>query len=439
MNEIGREAVLRVLTPIWTAHPDIARKLRGRIRAVLAWAQAQAHGYIEHNVAGEAIDAALPAMPAVTAHYRALPYAEVGKALESIEASTASLVVKACLCFVVLTACRSGEARGAKWSEIDIEAREWRIPASRMKANVEHRVPHGFRTSFRTWASEQTSVPHAVAEMALAHAVGSSVERSYGGGGKPQSHHLGRERHDVVAGFSSPAGLGCPASFARKRAAATVIEALEGARPASCSSARLGGEACVLEPAAVAPGVELAEGACVGDDARARVTRRSPTAPSGQCVPGVLEHRDQSGARLVRRADRLGKRQPNGPRPLSGLRRHLEPVPIHARHARGADLGRLRKGLAVEHQRIGVVGVHVRDRGGRRRTERIRFGGLPLGLAHPRHASIAPDVPNRRHVEPPEREVAKVGVVRGIGMSRQKRVTSAASLSLDTRTPTESS
>ena len=226
VNEIGREAVLRVLTPIWTAHPDIARKLRGRIRAVLAWAQA--HGYIEHNVAGEAIDAALPAMPAVTAHYRALPYAEVGKALESVEASTASLVVKACLRFVVLTTCRSGEARGAKWREIDVKAREWRIPASRMKANVEHRVPlsaaavavldrvrplrngsdlvfpsqrgqelsdatmtkclrtagidavpHGFRTSFRTWASEQTSVPHAVAEMALAHAVGSSVERSY--------------------------------------------------------------------------------------------------------------------------------------------------------------------------------------------------------------------------------------------------------------------
>ena len=74
VNEIGREAVLRVLTPIWTAHPDIARKLRGRIRAVLAWAQA--HGHIEHNVAGEAIDAALPVMPTVTAHYRALPYGQ---------------------------------------------------------------------------------------------------------------------------------------------------------------------------------------------------------------------------------------------------------------------------------------------------------------------------------------------------------------------------
>ena len=74
--------------------------------------------------AGEAIDAALPAMPAVAAHYRALPYADVGKALERVEVSTASLVVKACLRFVVLTACRSGEARGAKWSEIDVEAGE---------------------------------------------------------------------------------------------------------------------------------------------------------------------------------------------------------------------------------------------------------------------------------------------------------------------------
>ena len=153
---------------------------------------------------------------------------EVGKALATVEASRASLCVKACLWFVVLTACRSGETRGAKWSEIAIEAREWRIPASRMKTNAEHRVslsdaalavleqvlplrdssdlvfpsvrgrelsnmtltkclrtagidavPHGFRTSFRTWTSEQTSVPHAVAEMALAHAVGSAVERSY--------------------------------------------------------------------------------------------------------------------------------------------------------------------------------------------------------------------------------------------------------------------
>ncbi len=227
---IGREDVLRVLTPIWTAKPEIGRKVRQRVRATLAWAQA--HGHVEHNLAGDAIDGALPSLPAVKAHFRALPYREVGAALETIEASRASVSAKACLRFVVLTACRSGEARLATWAEIDLEAREWRIPASRMKAAVEHRAPladaaldvlesvrplrgpadllfpspsrpartlsdmtltkilrdtglagratvHGFRSAFRTWASERTSVPHAVCEMALAHRVGSDVERSY--------------------------------------------------------------------------------------------------------------------------------------------------------------------------------------------------------------------------------------------------------------------
>ena len=89
INAIGREDVLRILTPIWSARPEIARKLRSRIRAVLAWAQA--HGHVEHNVAGEAIDGALPSMPAVKAHFRALAYREVGAALDLIETSRASL------------------------------------------------------------------------------------------------------------------------------------------------------------------------------------------------------------------------------------------------------------------------------------------------------------------------------------------------------------
>ena len=230
VDQIGREDILRVLTPIWTAKPEIGRKVRQRIRATLAWAQA--HGHVEHNLAGDAIDGALPSLPAVKAHFRALPYREVGAALETIEASRASVPAKACLRFVVLTACRSGEARLATWDEIDLEAREWRIPESRMKTGIAHRVPltaaalevletvrplrspagllfpspsrpartlsdmtltkilrdtgladratvHGFRSAFRTWASERTSVPHAVCEMALAHRVGSDVERSY--------------------------------------------------------------------------------------------------------------------------------------------------------------------------------------------------------------------------------------------------------------------
>ena len=226
VDRIGREEVLRVLTPIWTKHPDIARKLRGRIRATLAWSQA--HGYIENNVAGEAIAGALPAMPAVTEHYRALPFKEVPAVLEVVRASGASTTSKLGFEFLVLTAARAGEVRGATWSEIDLEAREWRIPAARMKGGAEHRVPlsdaavhvvdrvrpfrdgsdllfpsasrpgrplsdmtwtkllrgqrikavpHGFRSSFRDWCAE-TGKPREVAEAALAHTVG-GVEGAY--------------------------------------------------------------------------------------------------------------------------------------------------------------------------------------------------------------------------------------------------------------------
>ena len=114
VDQIGREDVLRVLTPIWSSKPEIGRKVRQRIRATLAWAQA--HNYIENNPAGEAINAALPATTALKVHFRALPYPDVGAALDVIEASRASVSARACLRFVVLTACRSGEARLATWA-----------------------------------------------------------------------------------------------------------------------------------------------------------------------------------------------------------------------------------------------------------------------------------------------------------------------------------
>ena len=230
IDRIERADVLAVLTPIWGTRPETARRVRPRIRAVLRWAWA--HGFITENVAGEAIDGALPAMPAVKAHLRALPYRDVAAALDTVEASRASPSAKACLRFVVLTACRSGEARLAKWDEIHSEAREWRIPGSRMKAGIEHRAPlsdaalavlervrslrdesdlifpsparprrpmsdmtltkvlrdtgladratvHGFRSSFRDWAAEQTDAPHAVMELSLAHTVGTAVEQAY--------------------------------------------------------------------------------------------------------------------------------------------------------------------------------------------------------------------------------------------------------------------
>ena len=139
VNKIGRESVLAVLTPLWTSKPEMGRKLRRGIRATLEWAMA--HGFVEVNVAGDMISGALPAMPAVKENFRALPYREVGHALEIVRESRASLAAKACLEFVILTACRSGEARNAEWGEINLEAREWRIPANRTKSGREHRQP----------------------------------------------------------------------------------------------------------------------------------------------------------------------------------------------------------------------------------------------------------------------------------------------------------
>ena len=191
-----------------------------------------AHGFMETNPAGESIDGALPPMPKVKSHFRALPYQEVGAALRTVDASQASLSARLCFRFLVLTAARSGEARGATWDEIDLRDRVWRIPPERMKAGVEHRVPlsaqtldvlaeasslrdesrlvfpspmkrksqmsdmtmtkvlratglaeratvHGFRSSFKNWTLEQTDTPWAVSEAALAHTLGNSTEQAY--------------------------------------------------------------------------------------------------------------------------------------------------------------------------------------------------------------------------------------------------------------------
>ena len=230
VDGITQADVLRVIMPIWTERSEIARKVRQRVRAVLGWCQA--HGYVEHNAAGEGINGALPTMPKQKTHYRALPYSEVAGALDAIDRGRASLTAKACLRFVVLTACRSGEARGATWDEIDLDAATWTIPPERMQSEKVHRVPlsveavavlrdvrpledgpglvfsspqrsckamsdmtltkvlrdigladratvHGFRTSFRTWASERTNAEHAVMELSLSHTVGSAVEQAY--------------------------------------------------------------------------------------------------------------------------------------------------------------------------------------------------------------------------------------------------------------------
>ena len=230
VDRLDQDDMLAVLRPIWTTIPEAARRLRHRLRVILKWCQA--HRYVTENVAGDVIDGALAPMPAIRAHHRSLPYEAVGAALDTIDASTSCLSAKLCLRFLILTATRSQEARGLRWQEIDTAKRLWTIPASRMKMNHEHHVPlseeamrvvarardladgsdlvfpspqkpgealsamtltrllattgllghtvvHGFRSSFRTWSEEQTTADFAVKEQALAHQVGSAVERAY--------------------------------------------------------------------------------------------------------------------------------------------------------------------------------------------------------------------------------------------------------------------
>ena len=132
VDQIDRAAVLSVLGPVYRDKPATGKVLRGWVRGVLA--AAQALGHVDVNAAGEVIDAALPKTPKTRAHRRALPYADVPAAREAVGASGAGPAVKAAISFTALTAVRSGEARGARWGEVDLEAREWRVPASRMKA-----------------------------------------------------------------------------------------------------------------------------------------------------------------------------------------------------------------------------------------------------------------------------------------------------------------
>ena len=138
IDKLGREDVLKILTPLWTKRPETARRLRQKMRTTFKWAQA--HGFTENNPAGEMIDGALPKQRAVKEHFRALPYQDVAGALETIERSGIT-TAKLALRFLVLTAARSGEVRAATWDQIDLENKTWTVPAEKMKTNREHRVP----------------------------------------------------------------------------------------------------------------------------------------------------------------------------------------------------------------------------------------------------------------------------------------------------------
>jgi integrase len=229
VDAVDEPLVLKVLAPIWATKTVTARRVRNRIASVLDYAAASKYrtgtnparweGHLEHLLA-------TPDKIAKVQPHAALPYGELATFLAELRKVEG--VVARALEFTILTAARSGEVIGARWDEVDFEARTWTIPAERMKAAREHRVPmsdrvveilkalprelnndhvfigvkastgisgiamyrllrrlrpdvtvHGFRSTFSTWAHETTSYPAHVIETCLAHTIGSAVERAY--------------------------------------------------------------------------------------------------------------------------------------------------------------------------------------------------------------------------------------------------------------------
>ncbi len=228
VSEISTADVLTVLTPIWLTKHETAKRVRQRIRAVLEWAAVA--GYREGVNPVDTVTSALPRPPRQERHHEAVPYEDVPRFIQTIRQSPSSEVVRLAFEFLILTAARTGEVIGARWSEIDIKNDIWIIPVTRMRKGIprEHRVPltprclevlqcardlypngelifpgrrgkpisnmamamlmrrlgrsetvHGFRSSFRDWAAETTNHPREVCEAALAHLVESKVERAY--------------------------------------------------------------------------------------------------------------------------------------------------------------------------------------------------------------------------------------------------------------------
>jgi len=228
VDSIATEDVLEILTPLWTTKPETAARLRGRIERVLDWCRVRGYRHGDNPARWRGhLAALLPPRSRVRTvrHHRALPWSGAPAFMRDLKQRD-GMAARA-LEFLILTAARSGEVRGARWSEVDVGTATWTVPAERMKAGREHRVPlspramellqalptfegtdlifpsvrggplsdmslsavtrrmkvdavpHGFRSSFRDWAAESTAYPREVAEAALAHTIPDEVEAAY--------------------------------------------------------------------------------------------------------------------------------------------------------------------------------------------------------------------------------------------------------------------
>lgn len=223
-------AVVKIIEPLWLKKTETASRVRGRIESILDYAKARAWREGENPARWRGhLDHLLPARAKVqrVEHHAALPWREIGGFVGRLRQNSG--IMARCLEFLILTACRSGEVLGARWSEIDLAHAVWTIPAERIKGGHEHRVPlsepalavlremaqlstegfvfpgyrlgrplsgvalakavhaaggngvtvHGFRSTFRDWCAEATNYPRELAEAALAHALPNKVEAAY--------------------------------------------------------------------------------------------------------------------------------------------------------------------------------------------------------------------------------------------------------------------
>jgi len=227
VDNIGTPEILSVLNPIWLTKPETARRVRQRIHTVLEWAKASGFRSGDNPVDG--ISKILPKQPVSKKHHTALPYKEVPIFIKSLRSINAEGIAPLAFEFLILTATRTSEVLNATWDEINLEDKTWTIPDSRMKNKREHRIPlqprlieileearklsggslyifpnphtgkplstmvflmllrrmkqditaHGFRSSFRDWASERTNIPRDVCEAALAHSLKDKTEAAY--------------------------------------------------------------------------------------------------------------------------------------------------------------------------------------------------------------------------------------------------------------------
>jgi integrase len=227
VDQIDTPDILKALSPIWLTKQETARRVRQRIGTVLDWAKAAGHRTGNNPI--DEISKALPRQSELKGHHSALPYIEVPAFIQKLHGEGEPTIANLAFEFLVLTAARTNEVLEAKWSEIDLEQAAWMVPASRMKAGREHRVPlaprciellglakvlsagsefifpgrsgakpmsnmvllmtmrrtkpgytvHGFRSAFRDWASERTNFARETCEAALAHIAKDKTEAAY--------------------------------------------------------------------------------------------------------------------------------------------------------------------------------------------------------------------------------------------------------------------